>query len=47
MIKEVTTRKAKELLINMPKKELAEVLGLSRPTLDTRLTKSNWKKTEI
>ena len=32
MIKEVTTRKAKELLINMPKKELAEVLGLSRPS---------------
>jgi len=26
---------------------LSETLGISRPTLDTRLEKDNWKKSEI
>lgn len=29
------------------KQELAEKLGISRPTLNTRLEKNNWKKLEI
>jgi DNA-binding Xre family transcriptional regulator len=29
------------------KKELAEKLGISRPTLDSRLKNGNWKKLEI
>ena len=27
--------------------ELCDLLGISRPTLDTRLEKHNWKKTEV
>ena len=27
--------------------ELAERLGITRPTLDIRLSKSNWKKSEL
>lgn len=39
--------KIKLLLLKFEKKELAEKLGISRPTLDARLKKSNWKKLEI
>ena len=33
--------------VNLTKSELSDVLGISRPTLDTRLERSNWKKGEI
>ena len=31
----------------LTKMELAEKLGISRVTLDTRLEKNNWKKSEL
>ena len=34
------------LLIRYTKQEFCDMLGISRPTLDTRLKQSNWKKTE-
>lgn len=40
-------QKLKLLLLKYEKKELAEKLGMSRPTLNTRLEKNNWKKLEI
>lgn len=40
-------QKLKLLLLKYEKKELAEKLGISRPTLDTRLEKNNWKKLEL
>ena len=33
--------------VDLTKSELADVLGISRPTLDTRLEKSNWRKGEV
>ena len=42
-----TTNKANKLLLTITKKELSEELGISRPTLDSRLEgKSKWKKLE-
>jgi len=38
--------KGKTFSVNMCKFELAEELGISRPTLNTRLEKNNWKKGE-
>lgn len=40
-------QKKKALKLKYEKKELAEKLGMSRPTLNTRLEKNNWKKLEI
>jgi DNA-binding Xre family transcriptional regulator len=40
-------QKLKLLLLKYEKKELANKLGMSRPTLNTRLEKNNWKKLEI
>jgi DNA-binding Xre family transcriptional regulator len=40
-------QKLKLLLLKYEKKELAEKLGISRPTLNKRLEKNNWKKLEI
>lgn len=41
------TEMAQHLLLNTHNKmTLAEDLGISRPTLDTRLDKGNWKKGE-
>jgi DNA-binding Xre family transcriptional regulator len=40
-------QKLKLLLLKYEKKELAEKLGISRPTLDSRLKKGTWKKLEI
>lgn len=42
-----TTEKARAYILKNTKLELAEALGISRPTLDTRLGKGNWKKLEI
>lgn len=41
------TEKAKILITLNSKVWLAEKLGIQRTTLDNRLKKSNWKKTEI
>ena len=38
--------KEKTFTVVMTKSELAEELGISRPTLNTRLSISNWKKGE-
>ena len=40
-------QKLKLLLLKYEKKELAEKLGISRPTLDNRLKNGTWKKLEI
>jgi DNA-binding Xre family transcriptional regulator len=40
-------QKLKLLLLKYEKKELAEKLGISRPTLDSRLKNGTWKKLEI
>jgi len=42
-----TTTKVKLLLFKYTKEELSIMIGISRPTLDTRLEKENWKKSEI
>lgn len=39
--------KIRLLLLKYEKKELAEKLGISRPTLDSRLNNGKWKKLEI
>lgn len=39
--------KAVELLLKLTKMELAEEVGLSRPTLDSRLNTGKWKKLEV
>jgi len=41
------TDKAKILTSLYSKMWLSDKLGISRVTLDNRLTKGNWKKTEI
>lgn len=41
-------KKIAEKLIEINSKSwLSEKLGITRPTLDTRLEKDNWKKSEI
>lgn len=43
-----TTEKVRKLLTIYTKLEFSEELGISRPTLDSRLIeKSKWKKLEI
>lgn len=39
--------RAKVLLARYTKTELAKAIGISRPTLNERLHKGNWKKSEI
>ena len=41
------TIKAKQLIYINSKVWLSEKLGITRATLDNRLEKNNWKKTEI
>jgi len=43
------TARVKDLLLygRITKRDLANKLGISRVTLDTRLEKGNWKKGEI
>jgi len=38
---------AEKLILNHSKTWLADKLGITRPTLDTRLEIDNWKKSEI
>ena len=40
-------KKLKLLLLKFEKKELSEKLGISRPTLNSRLKNGKWKKLEI
>jgi len=40
-------QKIEKLLLQYSKVELCEKLGISRPTLDARIEKQNWKKLEI
>lgn len=42
-----TTTKVKLLLQKETYEEVAEKIGISRPTLYTRLKKNNWKVSEI
>ncbi len=47
-MKEQTTKTVKQILLSKYNKiTLAEEIGISRPTLDKRLLKHNWKKSEI
>lgn len=47
MTKYETTQKIKKLLIEKTKDEVSKMIGISRPTLDARLSFNNWKITEI
>ena len=38
---------AEEIIRLRSKQWLSNYLGISRPTLDTRLEKGNWKKLEV
>jgi hypothetical protein len=42
-----TTVKVKDLLQKNTKEEVSIMIGISRPTLDTRLKTSNWKVSEV
>ena len=42
-----TTQIVQRLLLKHTKEELSIMIGISRPTLDSRLEKENWKKSEI
>lgn len=39
--------KIKKLVLKYTKEDLAGKIGITRPTLNTRLEKGNWKKGEI
>lgn len=47
MNQQQATLKVQGLKGNIPDDQLAEKIGISKPTLYTRLVKSNWKKGEI
>ena len=47
MNKTEATFKANLLLIGLTVEQLAKKLGITKPTLYTRLSKSNWKLGEI
>ena len=47
MTKYETTQKIKKTLSKKTKEEVSKMIGISRPTLDARLTFNNWKITEI
>jgi len=47
MKKEEATFKANLLLINLSMDELAKKIGITKPTLYTRLRENNWKLGEI
>ena len=42
-----TTQKVERMLLTKTKLEVKELLGMSEPTLNTRLKMQNWKLTEI
>lgn len=47
MTKSEATFKAKMLLIELSVEQLAKKLGITKPTLYTRLSENNWKLGEI
>jgi len=47
MTKYDASQRVKMLLSYKPKEELAKQIGISRPTLNTRLERNNWKVSEI
>ena len=47
MTKLETTTKARLLLLDNSVDKLASMIGISKPTLYTRLSEHNWKKGEI
>lgn len=42
-----TTQRVQKLLLTKTKLQVKEILGMSEPTLNTRLKFQNWKLTEI
>lgn len=42
-----TTQKVNRILLTKTKLEVVKLLGMSEPTLNTRLKLNNWKLTEI
>lgn len=42
-----TTQKVNRMLLHKTKLEVVKLLGMSEPTLNTRLKLNNWKLTEI
>jgi hypothetical protein len=42
-----TTQRVQRMLLTKTKLEVKELLGISEPTLNTRLKFQNWKLTEI
>ena len=49
LAQEIATSRINRLIDSkaITKQELSDVLGMSRVTLNTRLTTGNWKKTEL
>lgn len=47
MTKIEATTKAQRLRLSYKDDELANKIGISKPTLYTRLAKHNWKKSEL
>mgnify|MGYP000898624055 CR=1 FL=1 len=47
MTQQQATLKVQGIKGNIPDDQLADRIGISKPTLYTRLVKSNWKKGEI
>lgn len=47
MTKYEATQKVKKRIINSTKEDVSKDLGISRPTLDARLSFHNWKISEI
>lgn len=42
-----TTQRVQKLLLTKTKLEVVKILGMSEPTLNSRLKLQNWKLTEI
>ena len=47
MTKQEATNRVKRKLSFVTQEELCKEIGITRPTLNTRLYKSNWKVSEI
>lgn len=47
MTKHEATNRVKRKLVFVTQEEICKAIGISRPTLNTRLNKSNWKASEI
>lgn len=47
MTKHEATNRVKRKLVFITQEDLCKEIGITRPTLNTRLAKSNWKASEI